>query len=178
MNEQQLNELVSQVVRQVSGREQTPAVEKNGGSVPGELFTVSSITLSQARKLIRSVEEKAREMGVKAVVAVYNAAARPVAVECMDDSYIASYDVAVNKAYTVVSLKMSTMELKPLAQPGGALYGIQFTNQSRIVVFGGGDPLTCDGRIVGGLGVSGGTEEQDTALSAYGRKIFEQMLQE
>ena len=72
------------------------------------------------------------EMGVKAVVAVYNAAARPVAVECMDDSYIASYDVAVNKAYTVVSLKMSTMELKPLAQPGGALYGIQSVSYTHL----------------------------------------------
>ena len=78
------------------------------------------------------------------------------------------YDVAVKKAYTVVALKMSTIELKPLAQPGASLYGIQFTNDGKIVIFGGGDPLKGGkGKIVGGLGVSGGSEEQDTALSAY-----------
>jgi uncharacterized protein GlcG (DUF336 family) len=92
----------------------------------------------------------------------------------MDDAYLASYDVAVNKAYTVVALKMSTMTLKPLAQPGQSLYGIQFTNGGKIVIFGGGDPLTdAKGSIIGGLGVSGGSEERDAALSLYGKRYFE-----
>ena len=92
----------------------------------------------------------------------------------MDDAYIASYDVAVNKAFTVVALKMSTLTLKPLAQPGGSLYGIQFTNDGKIVIFGGGDTLTDGGgRIVGGIGVSGGSEDEDSALSAYGKEYFE-----
>ena len=92
----------------------------------------------------------------------------------MDDAYIASYDIAVQKAFTVVSLKMSTATLKPLAQPGGSLYGIQFTNGGKIVIFGGGEPLkNREGQIVGGIGVSGGTEAQDTALAAYGKEIFE-----
>ncbi|MBR2337882.1 MAG: heme-binding protein [Clostridia bacterium] len=132
------------------------------------------ITLEQARALSEQVRQKAAQMGVNAVVAVSNRAARPVLVECMDDSYIASYDVALQKAFTVVSLKMSTSQLKPLAQPGGSLYGIQFTNEGHIVIFGGGEPL-CDaaGNIVGGLGVSGGSEEQDTALAAYGKQLFE-----
>ena len=113
-------------------------------------------------------------MGVNAVVAVSNRAGHPVLVECMDDSYIASYDVAVNKAFTVVSLKMSTSRLKPLSQPGGSLYGIQFTNNGKIVIFGGGEPLcNSKGDIIGGLGVSGGTEEQDTALAEYGKQLFE-----
>jgi len=73
-----------------------------------------------------------------------------------------------------VALKMSTLELKPLAQPGESLYGIQFTNGGKIVIFGGGDPLKDgNGRIVGGLGVSGGSEAEDSALSAYGRRYFE-----
>ena len=93
----------------------------------------------------------------------------------MDGAYIASYDVALNKSFTVVSLKMSTSTLKPLAQPGGSLYGIQFTNGGKIVIFGGGEPLVGrSGQIVGGLGVSGGSEEQDTALAAYGKQVFEQ----
>ena len=105
-----------------------------------------------------------------------NSGANPVLVHCMDDSFIASYDVAFNKAYTVVGLKISTIELKKLAQPGGSLYGVQNTNGGRIVIFGGGEPLMAGGRIVGGLGVSGGTEEEDTALAAYGRQVFMELV--
>ncbi|MBQ1989210.1 MAG: heme-binding protein [Clostridia bacterium] len=132
------------------------------------------ITLAEAQKLSEKVRKKAAEMGVNAVVAVANSGGNPVLIECMDDSYIASYDVALKKAFTVVSLKMSTSDLKPLAQPGASLYGIQFTNDGKIIIFGGGEPLCGkDGKIIGGLGVSGGTEEQDTALAAYGKEIFE-----
>ena len=117
---------------------------------------------------------EAERMGVKAVVCVSDCAGNPVLVERMDDAFVASYDVAVNKAFTVVALKTSTIALKPLAQPGGSLYGIQFTNGGRIVIFGGGDPLTdSDGFIIGGLGVSGGSEEQDTKLSEFGKNYFD-----
>ena len=135
-----------------------------------------SITLAQAKRLISMVEQRAAQMGVNAVVAVSNACARPLAIECMDDSYIASFDVALNKAYTVVALKMSTIQLKALSQPGQSLYGIQFTNGGQIVIFGGGDPLVYNGKIIGGLGVSGGSEEQDTALSAYGASVLEEIM--
>ena len=139
-----------------------------------EMEKASDISLSVARTLSEEVRQKAAQMGVNAVVAISNRAGHPVLVECMDDSYIASYDVAVNKAFTVVSLKMSTSALKPLSQPGGSLYGIQFTNNGKIVIFGGGEPLcNSNGDIIGGLGVSGGTEEQDTALAEYGKQLFE-----
>ena len=137
----------------------------------------NEMTLTLAERIADVVLAEAKRMGVKAVVCISDGAGNPKLVKCMDDAYIASYDVAVNKAFTVVALKMSTMELKPLAQPGASLYGIQFTNGGRIVIFGGGDPLHAgDGRIVGGLGVSGGSEEQDAALSAYGRAYFEKQL--
>ena len=134
----------------------------------------TDMTLSAARRLSEKVREKAKEMGVNAVVAISNKGANPVLVECMDNSFIASYDVAFGKAYTVVSLKMPTSKLKALAQPGGSLYGIQFTNGGKIVIFGGGEPLyNKKGELIGGLGVSGGTEGEDTALAEYGKKIFE-----
>ena len=143
-------------------------------TVVKSLAPPTDMTLSMALSLAEKVKEKAKEMGVNAVVAISNKAAHPVLVECMDDSYIASYDVAFGKAYTVVSLKMSTSELKRLAQPGGSLYGIQFTNGGKIVIFGGGEPLyNKNGELIGGLGVSGGSEAQDTALAEYGKKIFE-----
>ncbi len=134
------------------------------------------MSLEIAKTLAERVVESAAMMGVKAVVVIMNSGAIPVLVHCMDDSFIASYDVAFNKAYTVVGLKISTIELKKLAQPGGPLYGIQNTNDGKIVIFGGGEPLMIGGRIAGGLGVSGGTEDEDTALAAYGRQVFMELV--
>ena len=134
----------------------------------------TEMTLALADQLADAVLAEAKRIGVKAVVCVSDSGGHPKLVKSMDDAYIASYDVAVNKAFTVGALKMSTSALKPLAQPGESLYGIQFTNGGRIVIFGGGDPLLGEkGKIIGGLGVSGGSEEQDTALSAYGKTYFE-----
>ncbi len=131
------------------------------------------MTLQLAEKIADATLAKAQQMGVKAVVCVSDSAGNPKVVKCMDDAYIASYDVAVNKAFTVVALKMSTISLKPLAQPGASLYGIQFTNGGRIVIFGGGDPLVSpEMAIIGGVGVSGGSEEQDTKLSAFAAKYY------
>ena len=134
------------------------------------------ITLSAAKELCKKVEQEAERIGLKVVVTVSNAAARPVVVECMDDSYIASYDIAVNKAYTSVAVKMPTLALKALSQPERDLYGIQFTNQNQIVIFGGGVTLEKDGQIIGALDVSGGSEEQDVYLAEYGKKVFEEEI--
>ena len=137
----------------------------------------SKMTLALADKLADAVLGEAKRIGVRAVVCISDAAGNPKVVKSDDDAYIASYDVAINKAFTVVALKMSTIKLKPLAQPGASLYGIQFTNGGKIVIFGGGDELKNEkGEIVGGLGVSGGSEEQDTALSAWGKKYFETQM--
>lgn len=135
------------------------------------------MSLKLAEALMERVEKRAEEMGIAVVVAVSNEGARPVAVHCMDGAYIASYDVALQKTYTVVALKMSTLDLKKLSQPGGSLYGIQFTNQGQIVIFGGGEPLYQEGRLIGGLGVSGGTEEQDSALARYGAECLKEVIQ-
>ncbi len=133
------------------------------------------MTLADAKAMAAQVEKRAAEMGVNAVVAVSDAGGNLVLCECMDNSYLASRDIAINKAYTSVALKMSTAQLATLAAPGGSLYGIQHTNQGRIVIFGGGDPLVTNGKIVGGVGVSGGSAEQDTALSAYAKQVYESM---
>ena len=160
-----ISKIVDSVVKEV--------MEKGATAVKKPSHTpLSKITLAAAKELISVVEKKAAEMGVKAVVAVSDAGGNVVAVECMDDAYIASYDIAVNKAFTVVSLKMPTKKLAELAAPGGSLYGIQFTNNGRIVIFGGGEPLMKEGKVMGGLGVSGGTAEQDTLLGEYGRDYF------
>ena len=133
---------------------------------------IDFISLADAKLICERVEQRAREMGVNAVVAIADEGGNLKLCECMDNSYLASRDIAINKAYTSAALKMSTKKLSSLAAPGGSLYGIQHTNGGRIVIFGGGDTLETRGKILGGLGVSGGSEEQDTELSAYGKKIF------
>lgn len=134
------------------------------------------MTLKLALALMEKIEAKAAEWGMRVVTAVSDAAGRPVAVHCMDGAYIGSYDVALNKTYTSIAFQMSTEELGKLSQPGGSLYGIQYTNQGRIVIFGGGELLEQDGKIIGALGVSGGTAKQDTELASYGKAVFEEVI--
>lgn len=130
----------------------------------------------EALELCRAVRQYAAERGVRAVTAVCDAGGNPLVMLRDDDAFIASVDIAVNKAYTAVSLKMSTEELGKLAQPGGSLYGIQHTNGGRIVIFGGGVPLVRHGHIIGGFGVSGGTAAQDTAFGQYAKDYFEKEM--
>jgi len=133
------------------------------------------ITLDFAEVLMKKVEDKAREMGMKVVTAVSDSHGNPVSVRCMDDAYPGSYDVAVNKTYTAAAFKMTTEELGKLSQPNGPLYGIQFTNQGKIVIFGGGVPLKIGDNIIGAFGVSGGSAKQDTYLAHFAEDTFYEM---
>lgn len=135
-----------------------------------------TMSLDLALKLMEKVEEEAKRIGVKVVVAVSDASGRPVAVHCMDGAYMGSYDIAVNKTYTAVAFQMPTAKLAELAAPGGSLYGIQFTNQGQVVIFGGGEPLYIDDVMIGAIGVSGGSAEQDIYLGTYGKNILKEVI--
>ena len=159
-----IQKLVERVVKETVKSPSEPGSREN-----------KKMSLSLARQIVDKVKLKAKETGVNAVVAIADAGANIITVDCMDGAYIASYDIAVNKAFTSAALKMSTYDIGKLAQPGAPLYGIQNTNNGRIVIFGGGEPLEADGNVIGGLGVSGGTAEQDTFLGRYGRQFFEEL---
>ncbi len=128
------------------------------------------LDLDRAKRLIEAVENYAKSQGKRAVIAVCNAEGNPIAVHVMDGSFLVSYEVAVKKAYTAVAVKMSTMELSALCQPGGTFYGLQALD--KVITFGGGIPLYRGGVIVGGLGVSGGTGEEDHDLALFGASVF------
>lgn len=162
-----IHKIVDSVVKEIMEGKDKPVVKAPSRE------PIKKMTLKAAKEIISAVEAKAAEIGVKAVVAVSDAGGNVIAVESMDDAFIASYDIAVNKAFTVVSLKMPTKTLAELAAPGGSLYGIQFTNGGKIIIFGGGEPLMSGKTVLGGLGVSGGTAEEDTMLGEYGRQYFE-----
>ncbi len=135
--------------------------------------TYASVTLAAAQTLIEKVFAEAERMGVPVIAAVADAGANTVAVARMDGAITASYDIAVNKAYTSAALRMSTADLARLAAPGGDLYGIQHQGGGKIVVFGGGEPLCAEGATAGSIGVSGGTLQQDTHLAAFAKKYWE-----
>ncbi len=136
----------------------------------------SRITLDTAKKLIERLEQEAVRRGQRAVIAVCNPEGNPVAVHVMDGAFLVSFDVAMKKAYTAVAVKMSTMELSKIAQPGGTFYGVDKLDGGKIVIFGGGIPLKSGNTIIGGLGISGGTGEEDHSLAEYGQSVLNEIL--
>lgn len=150
--------------------------EKIVNSLVGKAIVKEVMSLKLAVALIQKVEEKAREMDMRVVIAVSDASGRPVAVHCMDGAYHGSFDVALNKTYTSTAFQMSTKELSRLCQPGQDLYGLQFSNDGKVMILGGGEPLTVGDTMIGALGVSGGTAAQDTELAAYGRAMLKEVI--
>lgn len=134
------------------------------------------ITLESAKRLIEKIEKEAARQGKKAVIAVCGPDGNPIAVHVMDGAFLVSFDVAMKKAYTSVAVKMSTKELSVLAQPGQTFYGVDKMDGGKIVIFGGGVPLKVGDTIIGGLGVSGGTGEEDHALAEYGLSVLNEVL--
>lgn len=144
--------------------------------IVNQAIALHTMSLDLAVKLIERVEKKALELGINVVVAVSDASGRPIAVHCMDNAYHGSFDVAVNKTYTATAFQMATCKLSKLCQPGEDLYGLQFSGNSKVMILGGGEPLIIGETMIGALGVSGGTAEQDTYLASYGRRILKEVI--
>lgn len=134
------------------------------------------ITLDGAKRLIDKIEQEAKRRGKNAVIAVCGPDGNPIAVHVMDGAFLVSFDVATKKAYTAVAVRMSTKELAVLAQPGGTFFGVDKMDNGKIVIFGGGVPLKVGDTIIGGLGISGGTGEEDHSLAEYGMSILNEVL--
>ncbi len=132
-------------------------------------YELGKMNLSLAKELSLAVEKYAETMGVKPVIAVADAGANLVLLHATDDSYIASRKIATDKAYTAVSLKMSTATALKESR-GGALDGL--VAGEGLCLLGGGEPLVKSGKVIGGIGVSGGTREQDTNLAAFAAEYY------
>ena len=130
------------------------------------------LTLDLALDMIAAAHAKATEIGVPMVIAVVDAGGNLVAQQRMDDALLVSIDISLNKAYTAVAVKMPTHELAPLVQPGAPLFGISLADRGRVVVFGGGFPLKWGTKIIGGIGVSGGSVEEDMSCAAAAVELF------
>ena len=128
-------------------------------------MTVKSVSLSDARRIIEAGEAKAAELGQPSNIAVVDQGGVLVAHVRMDGAWRGSVDIAIKKAYTARAFDISTADLGADAQPGRQFYGITASNDGRVMIFAGGIPLQVDGEVVGAVGVSGGTGEQDQAVA-------------
>ncbi len=124
-----------------------------------------SINLDDARKIISAGERKASEIGVPYNLAVADAGGGLIAHVRMDGAWLGSVDIAINKAWTARAFDTPTEDLAHITQPGQQGFGLNTTNASRVVIFGGGIPLKVDGVVVGAVGASGGSVEQDVAVA-------------
>jgi uncharacterized protein GlcG (DUF336 family) len=130
------------------------------------------VTLKDAKRIIAAAEKKALEIGQPMNIAVADAGGNLVAHVRMDGAWIGSIDISIKKAYTSRAFDIATKDLAGHCQSGGQFFGIHASNDGRIMIFAGGIPLTRDGRVVGAIGVSGGSGEQDHAVAEAGATAF------
>ncbi len=126
------------------------------------------MTLERAQAILSAAREKADEIKQPMNIAVVDDGGNLVAFERMDKAWRGSVDIAINKAYTARAFDISTKELAAQAQPGEQFYGIQQSNGGRVMIFAGGIPIKETWDIVGAIGVSGGTGDQDQAVAEAG----------
>ena len=130
------------------------------------------LNLELAKKMIKASEKKAEELGIQMVISVLDDGGNLIATHRMDDAWLVSVDIAQNKAWTSVALKMPTSDLEEATVPNAELYGLNTTNDGRIVVFGGGYPLEKDGKVVGAIGASGSSVSNDQKVASAGLVEF------
>lgn len=137
-----------------------------------KLNEFKELSLEIVKAMAKAAEEKALEINVPVVISAVDKGANLMLMHRMEDAFVTSIDISINKAFTSACLKQGTHEIVDAVQPGASLYGLQLTNNARIVPFGGGLPIIVDGNVVGAVGVSGGTVEEDmliaqTAVDAF-----------
>jgi uncharacterized protein GlcG (DUF336 family) len=130
------------------------------------------MTLAEARKVMAAAEKKSQEIGQPMNIAVVDEGGNLVSHVRMDNAWIGSIDISINKAFTARAFDIATQDLAKFSQSGGQFFGIHVSNGGRVMIFAGGIPLKRDGKVVGAIGVSGGTGEQDQTVAEAGVAAF------
>lgn len=127
------------------------------------------LKLADARSIIDAAEKKAIEIGQPMNIAVVDEGANLISHIRMDNAWIGSINIAINKAFTSRAFNISTKELAENSQPGDQFYGIHVSNHDRVMIFAGGIPLKdSKGLVIGAIGVSGGSGVQDQTVAEAG----------
>ncbi|MDH5134282.1 MULTISPECIES: GlcG/HbpS family heme-binding protein [unclassified Microbacterium] len=128
--------------------------------------------MDDAKRVIAAAEAESSTQGQPSNIAVVDAGGNLVAHVRMDGAWLGSIDISINKAFTARAFDTATKDLGDLAQPGEQFYGINASNNGRVMIFAGGIPLERDGQVVGAVGVSGGTGVQDQAVAEAAASAF------
>src|ERR1700687_69378 len=131
-----------------------------------------TMTLEEARKIIAAAEKKAAEIKQPMNIAVVDEGGNLVSHVRMDGAWIGSVDISINKAFTSRAFDIATKDLAEHSQSGGQFFGIHVSNHGRIMIFAGGIPLRMEGKVIGAIGVSGGSGEQDHSVAQAGADAF------
>jgi len=132
---------------------------------------MTSPTLAEARAIIAAAEKRSEEIGQPMNIAVVDAGGNLVSHARMDGAWIGGIDISINKAFTSRAFDIQTKDLGDNSQPGNQYYGIHASNQGKIMIFAGGIPLTRDGNVIGAVGVSGGSGDQDQTVAEAGASV-------
>ncbi len=126
------------------------------------------ITLEDARRIIVAAEKKAEEIGQPMNIAVADVGGNLVAHVRMDNAWMGSIDISIKKAWTARAFDIATKDLAEHSQSDGQFFGIHASNNGKVMIFAGGIPLRQNGKVVGAIGVSGGSGEQDHTVAEAG----------
>jgi uncharacterized protein GlcG (DUF336 family) len=130
------------------------------------------ITLNDARAVIAAAEKKAEEIGQPMNIAVADSGGNLVAHVRMDNAWRGSIDISIKKAWTSRAFDITTKDLAQHSQSGNQFFGIHASNDGKVMIFAGGIPLKRGGKVVGAIGVSGGSGDQDHAVAEAGAASF------
>ncbi len=126
------------------------------------------VTLEDARRVIAAAEKKAEEIGQPMNIAVADVGGNLVAHVRMDGAWFGSVDISIKKAWTSRAFDITTKDLADNSQSGDQFFGIHASNNGKVMIFAGGIPLKQGGKVVGAIGVSGGTGDQDHEVAEAG----------
>ena len=130
------------------------------------------ITLADAKRVMEAAEKKAAEIGQPMNIAVADAGGNLVAHVRMDKAWMGSIDISMKKAWTSRAFDITTKDLAAHSQSGDQFFGIHASNNGKVMIFAGGIPLKRGGEVVGAIGVSGGSGDQDHAVAEAGAAAF------
>lgn len=160
----------------------TPTADTSTETIPTYEATNANITtpraimnLALAKEMQIAAEAKAKEIGVPMYISIVDASANLISINRMENAILVSEKISMDKAYTAAAIKLPTYQLANLTQPGQSLYGIE--NNDRIIVFGGGFPIILNGNIIGAIGVSGGSVDEDMSVAAAGLEKYKELVE-
>ena len=136
------------------------------------MLTIKRLDIDEAYAIIAAARAKAEEIGVPMCIAVTDESGNLIAFGRMDDSKPTSVGLAIDKSYSAAGVKKGTHVLGEVSQPGAPAYGLSSTLGGRMVVLSGGLPVLLDGQVVGAIGVSSGTPDQDLEIAEAGVNAF------